>query len=314
MKRKGFVLIIFLLASFGFLISNNVKVCGALNIGNLKVDDTFTWLVNYNNTYLTMVNFMDQITFTIETINEDNLVVRMSYGTSYSSEFVYPQNALDYLPMGSQIDIVNQPGAESFILPLAMITTDWVEHRDKWYNRDIMNTFTQVSWTWNRIYNYEGALRSVYIFAAESINYNFNEPTAMNFSITYAEKNGLLLNYDFDLIGQDSGDTINLSITLVSSTKSIGWSYWMKLIVTFSTTYAPVSLVGGITLAIVLIRNRLKRLEEIEEDEDDEDETDDYEKDVKEDITDYSFIRICSFCKAEVPEESKICPECGGKK
>jgi len=319
MRKKGLILIIFLLASFGLLISNNVKVNGELNIGNLKVDDNFVWDVRYNNTYEPMMNFFGEITHTIEATNENNITIRLSYGTSYSSYLINPEMALDYLPMGFQVDILNQPGIEDIIKQISFITTDWEEQCDKWYSRDIMNTFTDVSWSWIRNYTYEGAFRSVYIFSASSVNYNFNEPTTMNFNITYSGKNGFMLFYDFELIGQDSGDSIDLSISLVSSTKAIGWSYLMKIIISFVPPYGMITLVGIGTFLSIAIKRYLKRLaERVEEEEyyedDDDDEVDIYEKDIKEEVKDYTFFRICPFCKAEVPEDSEICPECGGKK
>jgi len=319
MRKKGLILIIFLLASFGILISNNVKVNGELNIGNLKVDDTFVWDISYNNTYEPMMNFFGEITHTIETINEDNLTIRLSYGTSFSSYFIEPQNALDYLPMGFQLDILDQPSIEDIIKRISIITTDWEEQRSKWQYRDIMNSFTDVSWAWIRNFTYEGAFRSVYIFSASSVNYNFNEPTIMNFNITYSEINGFMLFYDFKLIGQDSGDSIDLAISLVSSTKAIGWSYSMKIIVAFVAPYGIITLLGIGTFSYLGIKRYFKRLaerdeEEYNEDDDDDDELDIYEKDIKEEVKDYTFIRICPFCKAEVPEDSEICPECGGKK
>ncbi|MHA1125022.1 MAG: hypothetical protein ACTSQX_05265 [Candidatus Heimdallarchaeota archaeon] len=317
MRKKGLILIIFVFSSFGLLLANNAKVNAELNIGHVKVDDTFSWNVNYDNSYLLGQNYIGQITQTIMQINEDNLIVELSYGTSYSSEMMFPQNALDYLPLGSQLDTLNVPGVEEIMRPISFITTDWEQQCDKWYDRDVLNTFTEVSWTWDRLYSYNGALRSVYIFEAQSINYNFNEPTAMNFSITYSAKNGFMIEYEFRLIGQDSGNYLNVSISLDSSSIGIGWSYWMGIIIAFIPTYGTVTLAGLGTFAVIYIKKRFERLaEEAEEEEyeEDDEELDEFEKVVKEEIKDYSFIRICSFCKAEVPEDSKICPECGGKK
>lgn len=318
MRKKGLILIIFFITSFGLMISDNIKVNGELNIGRLKVDDSFTWDVVYNNTYEPALNFLGQITHTIEQINDDNLSIRLLYGTSSLSFFVEPQNALDYLPMGAQVDILHQPSIDEIILPLSIITTDWEEQRDKWYFRDILNTFTEVSWIWIRNYTYGGALRDFHIFGAKSVNYNFNEPTALNFNITYTTKNGFMFGYEFKLIGQDSGDTIDLSISLVSSTKVIGWSYSMKIIMTFTPTYGAITLVGGVTIGATYFKKRIEKIEEETEEEiddvNDDEEIDEFEKIIKEEVTDYNFIRICSFCKAEVPEESDICPECGGKK
>jgi hypothetical protein len=318
MRKKGLILIVFLLVSFGLFISNNIKVNGEINIGNIKEEDVFVWDIKYNNTYEPTANFFGEITHTIEAVNDDNLLIRMSYGTSYSSELIEPQNALDYLPMGFSVDILYQPGIEDIIKRISIITTDWEDHYEKWVNHDIMNYFSLVSWCWHRNFTYDGALRSIYNFSANSINYNFNEPTEMDFRITYTRKNGLMLFYDLELVGLNSDNFIDLSISLLSSTKAIGWSYLMKIIISFVSTYGLITLIGISTLTYVGIKKYIENLPEEEdyydEYDDDDEEVDHFEKIIKEDVKDYSFIRICPFCKAEVPEDAEICPECGGKK
>lgn len=328
-KKKGCIFVLLILLSLIFVTDHSIIIHSASSIGDFEDFDSFTWNVSYNNTFDPSTNKKTVSHLVLDRII-DNERIWYQYNDTYGdivSDWMNPDLTVQNFPLGTLDTIFSIPSLQEIIPNLCFIPIDWTENSRRFINgtynllNDIYNIEnpSESIFTYHRRFRYGTATRVVCIFDhefsddfAEDFTIN-NERVIGNFSAVYNERLGFLIDYQIQLESLTSSRNLNLSVELLDSSQTIGWSGYFKGFVGFMCTGFPYFSSWVVIISIIFTKVYKKRKRELEILEGHRAAFAEKMKEKGLDEEDFYFINSCPFCLEELKKNQKKCPKCKGK-
>ncbi len=327
-KKKGGLFVLFMLLSLVFVTDHSIIIHSASSIGDFEDYDWFTWNVSYNNTFDPSTNKKTVSHLILDRII-DNERIWYQYNDTYGdfvSDWMNPDLTVQNLPLGTVDTIFSIPSFQEIIPNLCFIPLNRTENSLRFVNIEynLLNDIYYVenpvnsTFTYHRRFRYGIATREVCIFYhdfcddfAEDFTI-YNERVIGNFSAIYNNRLGFLIDYQVQIVSLTSSSNLNLSIELVDSSQSLGWSRHFKRFVGFMCTGFPYFSSWVVILSIIFTKVNKKRKIELEILEGHRAAFAEKMREKGLDEEDFYFINICPFCLEHLKKNKKKCPKCKG--
>ena len=269
-KKRGGLFVFVILLSLIFVTDHSIIIHSASSIGDFEDFDWFTWDVSYNNTFDPSTNKKTVSHLILDRII-DNERIWYKYNDTYGdfvSDWMNPDLTVQNLPLGTVDTIINIPSLQEIIPNLCFIPINRTENSLRFINGtyNLLNDIyyienpSESSFTYHRRFRYGIATREVCVFDhkfsadfAEDFTIN-NERVIGNFSAIYNDRLGFLIDYQIKIQSLESSNNLNLSVELLDSSQSIGWSRYFKGFVGFMCTGFPYFSSWVVILSIIFTK------------------------------------------------------------
>lgn len=316
-KKTLFLLLFFTISSIS-IIPTLFSVSAISHPIKVKENERIRWDFEYNGSYEVEFSSVEWVEIEITGVRSDFISVNCSDSDNNTENLkCYPQDILQFLPLGSNSSFVDEPGIIEIVGGLAVISTNWKDHFEKWYSSTDIVTITNRLGVHHLHYDFHGKNRDVYIFNGTISQNHFYRDLIGEFEVIYDSNTGILLELFVDLnVGYI---TQNLSFLLTfsaeESTISLSPPSIVALAIIAGTTFGLQGLIILVLVVGVYIKYRMELKEKaldvvIKEESEEIDE----KEEIKLEDIDYDYVFNCPYCNAELKPEDNVCPECGGKR
>ncbi|MCK5157577.1 MAG: hypothetical protein KAR08_00345 [Candidatus Heimdallarchaeota archaeon] len=327
-KKKGGIFVLIILLSLIFVTDHSIIIHSASSIGDFVDFDSFTWNVAYNNSFDPSTNKETTSQLILDRIVDEERIWYKYNDTlgDFVSDWMNPDLTVQNLPLGTTDTITNIPTLQEIIPNLCFMPIDWTENslrfidasynleNDIFYIENVINSTI----THNRLFRYGAAIRDVYIFEHVFVE-DFIEDFTINHErmkgssqAVYNAELGFLIDYQIRIQSLESSRNLNLSIELIDSSQSLGWSIHFKRFVGFMCTGFPYFSSWVVILSIIFTKVYKKRKKELEILEGHRAAFAEKMREKGLEEEDFYFINICPFCLEHLKKTKKKCPRCKG--